>query len=137
MARPAYGMEPPYCEALTGILSFSSFAAAEHTLERLEDLRRKYQSASDKKGVEYCRQIAALGRRRAEMIGRNKRVSLRARRQKQEMANWFRIWLETPALFADWLAMRKDTEEFRELLRSECSQKSKAGERHGSGAETP
>jgi len=66
--------------------------------------------------MDYCRQIASLGRHRAELISRNHRVSLRKRLQKQEMANWFRIWLETPSLFEDWLLMRKSTEEFRELL---------------------
>ncbi len=112
-------MEPHYREALEGILSFSSFAAAEDTINRLEILRRKYQSASDKKGVECCRQIAFLGRRRAELIARNKRVSLLKRRQKQEIATWFRIWLETPDIFGNWLGLRKNTEEFRELLQSE------------------
>jgi len=32
------------------------------------------------------------------------------------MANWFRIWLETPALFEDWLSLRKNAEEFKKLL---------------------
>jgi len=124
MARSALEIEPPYREAFTGILSFSSFAAAEETLKRLENLWQKYHSASDKKGVEYCRQIALLGRRRAELISRNKRVCLQKRLQKQEIAAWFRIWLETPDIFDNWLAMRKSTEEFRELLQSECLDRS-------------
>jgi hypothetical protein len=41
---------------------------------------------------------------------------LQKRLQKQEIAHWFRIWLETPALFEDWLSLRKGTEEFRKLL---------------------
>ena len=137
MDRFAPEIEQPYRSALEGILSFSSFAAAEGTLNRLEILRRKYRSASDKKGVEYCRQIASLGRRRAELICRNRRVSLLKRRQKQEIATWFRIWLETPDIFDNWLALRKNTEEFRELLQSECMEGSKQGEGHGSGAKIP
>jgi hypothetical protein len=116
MARKALEMESPYRETLTGVLAFSTFAEAEATLRTLEHLYRKYISASDRKGMDYCRQIASLGRHRAELISRNHRVSLRKRLQKQEMANWFRIWLETPSLFEDWLLMRKSTEEFRELL---------------------
>ena len=119
MARDAMEMEPPYREALSGILAFSTLAEAEETLRRLENLCRKYRSASDKKGVEYCRRIALLGRRRAELISRNKKVGLQKRLQKQEIANWFRIWLETPALFEDWLSMRKGTEEFRKILEPE------------------
>jgi hypothetical protein len=137
MARFALEIESPYHEALAGILSFSSFDAAEQTLKRLEYLRWKYHSAGDKKGVEYCRQIALLGRRRAEFISRNKRVCLQKRLQKQEIATWFRIWLETPAIFDNWLALRKKTGEFQELLQSESLQDSKSGDRHASGFKIP
>jgi hypothetical protein len=119
MSRFEVEIAAPYRQAFEDLLSFSTFAAAEETLKRLENLRRKYQSASDKKGVEYCRQVALLGRRRAELIGRNRRVCLEKRLQKQEIATWFRIWLETPAVFENWLAMRKNTKEFIELLQSE------------------
>jgi hypothetical protein len=116
MARDALEIEPPYREALSGILSFSTLAEAEDTISKLENLRLKYRSLCDKKGVDYCRRIAFLGRRRAEIISRNKRVSPRKRIEKQEIANWFGIWLETPALFEDWLSMRKSMEEFKRLL---------------------
>ncbi len=119
MARDALDLQPPYREDLTGILAFSSFGEAEQTLKRLENLCRKYRSARDKKGEAYCRRIALLGRRRAELISRNRRVSRQKRLQKEEIANWFRIWLETPDLFEDWLSLRKGTEEFKRLLESE------------------
>ncbi|MBN2317810.1 MAG: hypothetical protein JXR49_01980 [Acidobacteria bacterium] len=109
-------MEKPYSDDLKRILVFSDFAEAEKSIRNLEKLCRKYTEASDKKGVEYCRKIALLGRRRSEFISRNKRVNLQKRREKQEIAEWFRIWLETPDLFEDWLALRKQTEEFKKLL---------------------
>lgn len=112
-------IESPYREALTGILSFSSLAAAEETITRLEVLRRKYRSANDKKGEDYCRKIALLGRRRAELISRNARVRPEKRKQKREIAAWFGIWLETPEIFEDWLVLRKKTAEYGELLKSE------------------
>jgi hypothetical protein len=136
MKRIPFKMESPYFEALTGILSFSSFAETERTLRRLENLCRNYEAASDKKGVEYCRGIALLGRHRAELISRNKRVSLGKRLQKQEIATWFRIWLETPAIFDDWLSMRKGTENFRKLLASESRSRPESGERNA-GTEIP
>jgi hypothetical protein len=121
MARFAFKTDPSYREEFAGILSFASFGDTGNTIKRLQNLCRKYQSVSDKKGMEYCRQIAALGRRRAELISRNKRVSLHKRLQKQEIAIWFKIWLETPAIFDDWLAMRKNTEGFKTLLESEST----------------
>ena len=112
-------IEPPYDQALGNILSFSSFADAEETISQLEKLRQNYLMARDKKGVEYCRRIAIMGRHRAELISRNRRVSLGKRLQKKEVATWFRVWLESPAIFRDWLVLRKRTEDFQKLLKSE------------------
>lgn len=137
MTRIDQQLDPPYREALAGILSFSSFGEAEQTIMRLENLCRKYRLASDKKGVEACRRVASLGRQRAALISRNKRVNIRKRLQKQEIAVWFKIWLETPAIFDDWLAMRKNTEEFRKLLAFEEVGRMKTGDRYASGNENP
>jgi hypothetical protein len=112
-------IESPYSEELTGVLAFATFEETEKTLHTLENIYRKYRDASDKKGMEYCRRIASLGRYRAELISRNRKVSLPKRLQKQEIAEWFRIWLETPSLFKDWLSMRKSTDEFKKLSKSE------------------
>jgi len=119
MGRLDFQLDPPYREKLAGMLSFASFEETEKTIKQLEILCREYRLASDKKGVEYCHQIASLGRRRAELISRNKRVNMQKRLQKQEIASWFKIWLETPSIFADWLEMRKQTVEFQRLLQFE------------------
>jgi hypothetical protein len=116
-----FEMEPPYREMLAGILAFSTFTQAEQTLKRLEKICRNYEAVSDKKGVEYCRRIASLGRGRAELISRNKKVDPQKRLQKKEIAMWFKIWLETPAIFDDWLSLRKNSEEFKMLVASENS----------------
>ncbi len=114
-------LESPYDTQLGGILLFASFADAEGTILRLEKLRQGYLAAGDKKGIGYCRQLARLGRRRAVLIGRNMRVGIRKRLQKREIANWFQVWLETPELFQDWLALRKATIEFRRLSESDSA----------------
>ena len=114
--------DAPYDALLVGILSFKTLAEAESTLEHLEDLRQRYRAECDTKGVEYCRQVGVLGRQRAELIARNRRVTASKRLAKQEIALWFRIWLETPELFTDWLSLRKRTLEFQRLreLESGC-----------------
>jgi hypothetical protein len=65
--------------------------------------------------VAYCRLTGVLGRRRAELIARNRRVNASKRLVKQEVALWFRIWLETPELFTDWLSLRKETRDYQRL----------------------
>jgi len=111
----------PYDEDLKGILLFRTLAEAEKAIGRLEELRLRYLAVSDAKGVESCRSVALLGRKRSDSISRNPRVRPAKRRQKAEIARWFAIWLETPELFGDWLALRKQSESFRELNAAECS----------------
>jgi len=136
MAQEDREIETPYREALAGVLAFSTFADTERSLRFIENLCRKYRQASDKKGVESCRRIAFLGRRRAESISRNPRVCLRKRLHKKEVAAWFTIWLETPDLFDDWLAMRKNTAEFRALLESESADKPDPKNKNARGDKT-
>ena len=119
MARSAEKPDPSCESELHGILAFSSFEDAERTLFHLEKLRQKYLDSGDKIGVGRCRQVALRGRQRAEFIGRNPKVRPEKRAQKLEIAEWFRVWLETPELFTDWLALRKETAEFKELLDQE------------------
>lgn len=110
------GIPPPYRQLLEGILSFKDLADAEICIARLENLRQRFLAASDKRGVDACRLVALRGRKRAEMVSRNPRVSLRKRAEKKEAALWFRIWLETPEIFSEWLELRKQNEEFRRLF---------------------
>ncbi len=112
-------IDPPYQEALEGILSFKTLEDAERTLERLEALRQMYSARGDDKGSEYCRRIALTGRRRAESISRNRRVREPTRQQKKEIALWFQVWLETPHLFVDWIALRKGTASYARLADAE------------------
>jgi len=114
--RSEITIDPPYDSTLKGILSFRSFPEAERTLRRLEQLRQKYVAEGDDKGIECCRQVALLGRKRAELISCNQKVLAAKRQEKKEIASWFQIWLETPDLFADWLELRKGTSAFRRLF---------------------
>jgi hypothetical protein len=107
--------DAPYDRVFEGVLAFASLIETEATLTRLEELRQRFLAASDKKGVEYCRLLGLRGRERAEMISRNRHVNPDKRLLKQEAALWFRIWLETPDLFAEWLILRKMTPEYEKL----------------------
>ena len=114
-------IDPPYREALEGILSFKTFDDAEQTLQRLEALRQKYIAEGDDRGCEHCRKVALAGRRRAELISRDSRVQESKRRQKEEIAFWFQVWLENPDIFDDWLSLRKATDSYKRMSKSEIS----------------
>jgi hypothetical protein len=102
-----------YEEEFTDLLHFSTLADAEMCLVRLDELLRKFTAQRERAAAERVREVARLGRRRAEMIARNHKVDERKRVEKEEIAHWFGIWLETPDAFFDWLEVRKQSPEFQ------------------------
>ncbi len=105
--------EGRYEEEFTDLLHFSTFTEAEMCLVRLDELLRKFSAEGERNAAERVREVARLGRRRAEMISRNHKVEAENRAQKEEVAHWFAIWLETPDAFFDWLEVRKQSPEFQ------------------------
>jgi hypothetical protein len=110
--------EEEYEEEFEDLLHFKTLEDAEVSLTRLDELMRKFRAHGEKAAVERVLDVARLGKRRAEMIARNNKVDAHKRAEKVEIANWFRIWLETPDAFFDWLDVRKQSAEFQEKFPS-------------------
>lgn len=104
--------EGRYEEEFSDLLHFSTLDEAEMCLVRLDELLRKFLAENEKAAAERAREVARLGKRRAEMIARNHKVDSQKRAEKEEIAHWFTIWLETPDAFFDWLEVRKQSPEF-------------------------
>jgi hypothetical protein len=102
-----------YEEEFTDLLHFSTLEEAEMCLIRLDELLRKFLVEGEHAAAERVREVGRLGRRRAEMIARNHKVDVQKRAEKEEVAQWFAIWLEIPDAFFDWLEVRKQSHEFR------------------------
>ncbi len=105
--------EEQYEEEFEDLLHFKTLEDAEVSIMRLDELMRKFQAHGEHAAVERVLGVARLGKRRAEMISRNHKVEPHKREEKVEIANWFRIWLETPDAFFDWLDVRKQSPDFR------------------------
>ncbi|MGA2096969.1 MAG: hypothetical protein ABSH39_11765 [Candidatus Acidiferrum sp.] len=105
--------EEQYEEEFEDLLHFKTLEDAEVSIMRLDELMRKFRSQGENAAVERVLGIARLGKRRAEMISRNHKVEPNKREEKLEIASWFRIWLETPDAFFDWLDVRKQSPDFK------------------------
>lgn len=105
--------EEQFEEEFEDILHFKTLQDAEVSLTRLDELLRRFRAHGEKAAMDRVLEIARLGKRRAEMISHNRKVEEPKRREKREIAEWFRIWLETPDAFFDWLDVRKSSAEFR------------------------
>jgi hypothetical protein len=106
--------EDQFEEEFEDLLHFKTLGDAEVSLMRLDELLRRFKAHGEKAAAERVMEVGRLGKRRAEMIARNRKVEPHKRQEKEEIANWFRIWLENPDAFFDWLDVRKQSPDFRE-----------------------
>jgi len=106
--------EDQFEEEFEDLLHFKTLSDAEVSLMRLDELQRRFKAHGEKAAAERVMEVGRLGKRRAEMIARNHKVEAQKRAEKEEIANWFRIWLENPDAFFDWLDVRKQSPDFRE-----------------------
>ncbi len=102
-----------YAEEFRDLLHFATLEEAEMCLIRLDELLRKFREQGDHAGEARVVEVAQLGRRRAVMISRNAKVARDKREEKEEVSRWFKLWLENPGAFFDWLELRKQAPEFR------------------------
>jgi hypothetical protein len=113
--------EDLYEEEFRDLLHFATLEEAEMCLMRLDELVRKFRAEGEHAAVKRVLEVGKLGRRRAEMIARNPRVVPKKREEKQEILEWFRIWLQTPETFFDWLDLRKRSPDYQRRFGSKAS----------------
>ncbi len=105
-------LESPYDAMFRNVLKFSDFKQTLNSLRRLENLRRKFLAENDREGLRLMREIALKGKSRAQMISKNEKVAPEKRAEKQEIAEWFTIWLQTPEVFENWIVLRQTSPDF-------------------------
>jgi hypothetical protein len=108
-------------EEFQDLLHFATLEDAEMCMVRLDELLRKFQGEGEQAAAERVLEVARLGRRRAEMIARNHKVDPEKRAEKEEIMQWFKVWLETPDAFFDWLEVRKASPDFQRRFAKSAS----------------
>lgn len=58
------------------------------------------------------RRAARRAAQEAEWVARNPRVREKIRQEREEVALWLGIWLQTPEIFETWLALRRNSADF-------------------------
>ena len=85
-------------------LNFTSIDAAVAWVEKLAALSQ---------GPELRTSVLQL-KGELELVAKSMLVPLADRLIAMEVAHWLTVWLQNPAIFADWLALRRESAEFRE-----------------------
>lgn len=110
-----------YEEEFQDLLHFATLEDAEMCIIRLDELYRKFKEEGERAAVERVFEVARMGRRRVEMIARNHKVDPEKRAEKEEITQWFKVWLDTPDAFFDWLEVRKASVDFQKRFAKSAS----------------
>jgi len=86
---------------------------AEALVNELETLRQRFVAEVDGEALAELTMLAANARRAAELLAKDPKSDLIRRAEQAEISQWIKVWIQTPNLFADWLALRKSSPEFR------------------------
>jgi len=82
-------------------------------LRRLEKLRKRFTSENNTSDLRRLRELALNQKARAQLLARDDALREQTRAAQTEIAEWFRVWLQTPDLFEDWLELRRRSPEFK------------------------
>lgn len=99
--------------ATLGDFIINDFETAEQFIRQLDKLARDFQSTNDRRRMANTRAAGVAAKRHALSVAKSSKFDVRERAQKQEIAGWLTIWLESPEIFSDWLDLRKRSAEFR------------------------
>jgi hypothetical protein len=86
---------------------------AEALIKKLEKLRQRAERSGDLLAAKEARNIAINGRQITELLAKDLKLNPLQRAEQAEIAEWLKVWIQTPSLFADWLDLRRRSPEFQ------------------------
>lgn len=94
-------------------LNFDGLKEAAAAIGEIEQLRQDAEAESRAMDLRRLREAVQGIRGERLLLARSNVIKQQARREAAEVAEWLRVWLSTPGLFADWLDLRQRSAEFR------------------------
>jgi len=101
--------DKPYDHIFRNVLKISDLRSAAASIRDLENIRRKFETEKDKEGLRLLREEVIRGK--AELADPIDRRNM-DKYTKAEIVNWITLWLQSPEMFENWLALRTRSEEF-------------------------
>jgi len=86
---------------------------ATRLIAKLEKARKRFKRKGDKTNLSRVRDLAITEKQHAQSLMRSPRLNEDTRSEQAEIAEWLRVWLQTPDLFYDWLDLRRRSLDFR------------------------
>jgi hypothetical protein len=82
-------------------------------IKRLEKLRKNSERAGDRSTLRQVRDMVVNAKQFAESLAKDRTLDPLERAEQCELAEWLRVWIQTPSLFEDWLDLRRRSPDFQ------------------------
>jgi hypothetical protein len=82
-------------------------------IKGLEKLRQTSERSGDQIALKQARDIVINARQVAESLVKDRTLDPMERAEQAELAEWLKVWIQTPNLFEDWLDLRRRSPDFR------------------------
>ncbi len=92
---------------LRGRVHIGDPGSAEASLIEMTSEYAQARQAGDSARAADCRRAVQHGQQRLGFLLGRPNLSDEKRREKSELREWFRVWLEAPELFPDWVLLRR------------------------------
>jgi hypothetical protein len=86
---------------------------AEALIKKLEKLRKNSAQEGDQSALKQVRNMVVNARQVAESLAKDRTLDPLERAEQTELAEWLKVWIQTPNLFEDWLDLRRRAPDFR------------------------
>jgi|SRR5262252_7329703 len=83
-------------------------------IAELEEQRGRFLNTSDEVALAEVKTLGREAREVAKNRSMDSLLSAADREVQAEISEWFRVWLETPNLFSQWLELRRSSEAFKQ-----------------------
>src|SRR3954468_10257433 len=91
---------------------------AEELLVELDRRRQEFASTNDDEGLARLKEFAVSAQQSSQALAKSG-LDAAALAEHTEIAAWLKVWLQTPAIFNDWLELRQRSAEFRKRFHAD------------------
>ena len=107
-----HASDRPYEAALLNILDTTDLQTTLRSIRQMENLRRKLEGDDDREGLRLLRRMAVDEKERQRVVAGKPKLESTRRENAAETAEWLTLWLQSPEVFENWVALRRRSADF-------------------------
>jgi hypothetical protein len=110
----------PHEAEFRNLLKLDDLESAFRSLRSVDNLQQKFASTGDKEGLRLLREEVLEAKAAVLKASRDMKTDEQMRQLNAEIAEWLTIWLQSPAVFENWIKLRRSSAEFKNKFTAEA-----------------